>query len=160
MKNNTLKLTTAALIAAAYVVLTMMSQFMGLASGAVQLRLSEALTILPVFTSAAVPGLAIGCLISNIVTGCSIADIIFGTLATLAGAATTSKLGKKNPYLGPVGPILANMIILPLTFRYIYGAEGSYLYFLLTIGIGEIISCGVLGLALYKGLKGKINWVE
>ena len=160
MKNNTLRLTTAALIGAAYVVLTMISQMMGMASGAIQLRLSESLTILPVFTSAAVPGLAVGCLISNIVTGCNLADIILGTFATLVGAAATRRLGKVNPYLGPLGPISANMIILPLTLRYIYGADGSYLYFLITIGIGEILACGVLGLALYRGLKGKINWAD
>ena len=160
MKNNTLRLTTAAIIASAYVVLTMISQMAGMASGAIQLRLSEALTILPVFTSAAVPGLAVGCLISNIITGCNLADIVLGTLATLIGAVITRRMGKTNPRLGPLGPILTNMAILPVTLRYIYGAEGTYLYFLVTIGIGEILACGVLGLALYNGLKGKINWVE
>ncbi len=136
-----------AVIAAVYVVLTFVSYTLGLSSGAVQLRLSEALCILPIFTPAAVPGLFVGCLISNILTGSIISDIIFGSLATLIGAVFTRML--KNYKLLPlIPPILSNTIILPIILKYAYSFEGSYLWFLTTIFIGETLSCGALGYLL------------
>ena len=84
--NHTLLLVQAAMIAALYVVLTYIANAMGLASSAIQIRFSEALTILPYFTPAAIPGLFVGCFLSNILTGCAIPDIIFGSIATLIGA--------------------------------------------------------------------------
>ena len=95
MKNQkVLYLTQAAMIAALYVVLTFVANALGLANGAIQIRFSEALTILPYFTPAAIPGLFIGCILSNTLTGCMIQDIIFGSLATLAGAFGTAALKK------------------------------------------------------------------
>ena len=85
-----LDLTQGAMIAALYVVLTFIANLAGLASGVIQVRLSEALTILPVFTAAAVPGLAIGCVLANLLTGCAIWDVVFGSLATLIGAKSGS----------------------------------------------------------------------
>ena len=113
MKNNTLYLTQASLIAALYVVLTIISNFAGLASGVIQLRLSEMLTILPVFTSAAIPGLAVGCAVANLATGCALWDVVFGTLATTLGALGTYYIGRKYPYAGPAFPIAANALIVP-----------------------------------------------
>ena len=84
-----LRLAQAAMIAALYIVLTFIANLLGIASGAVQIRFSEALTILPYFTVSAVPGLTVGCLLANILTGCALPDIIFGTLATLLGAVFT-----------------------------------------------------------------------
>lgn len=153
MKNNTLYLTQASLIAALYVVLTIISNFAGLASGVIQLRLSEMLTILPVFTSAAIPGLAVGCAIANLATGCALWDVVFGTLATTLGALGTYYIGRKYPYAGPAFPIAANALIVPKVLQVVYGAEGTYWYFMLTVGIGEILSCGVLGIILYRMLK-------
>ena len=96
MKNkNVLYLTQAAMIAALYVVLTMIANALGIASGNIQVRFSEALTVLPFLTPAAVPGLFIGCLIANLVTGAMLPDIIFGSLATLIGAIGTWMLGKE-----------------------------------------------------------------
>ena len=86
MNKKTMYLTHAAAIAALYVVLTFLANAFGLANYAVQLRFSEALTILPFFTPAAIPGLFVGCLLSNIFTGAALPDIIFGSLATLIGA--------------------------------------------------------------------------
>ena len=132
----------------------------GLASGAVQIRLSEVLTILPLFTWAAVPGLTIGCVLANMLTGCALWDIVLGSCATFIGAVGTYYIGRKKPVLGPIFPIAANMIIVPFVLQYVYGAEGSYWYFFLTVGIGEIISCGVLGWILYKALKKRnIYWL-
>lgn len=152
MKNQkTLFLTQAAMIAAIYVVLTMV--FQPFSFGEVQVRIAEALTILPVFAPAAIPGLFIGCLISNIIGGCVIPDVIFGSLATLIGACFTYLLRKQNKYLAPVPPILANTIIVPLVLRYAYSVALPIPFMMLTVGIGEIISCGVLGMIVYKALE-------
>ncbi len=158
MNKKTLNLTQGAIIAAIYVVLTFLSQMVGLASGAIQFRLSEALTILPVFTGAAVPGLAVGCFVANMLTGCALWDVIFGSIATLIGAIGTYFVGKKKLYLAPIFPILANVIIVPFVLRYVYGVEGSLPYFALTVGIGEVVCCGILGIGLYKVLNNRIKW--
>jgi uncharacterized membrane protein len=142
----------ASIIAAAYVVLTFLANALGLASGAIQIRLSEALTILPIFTPYAIPGLFIGCLLANILTGCVLWDIILGSLATLIGAIFTH-LFKKNKVLATIPPILSNTIIVPIVLLYFYNLEGVYWYFALTVFIGEVISCGVLGTFLRKSLE-------
>ena len=152
-KSDVRTLTTAALIAALYVILTLFAQMLGLASGVIQLRISEALTILPLFTWAAVPGLTIGCLLANVMTGCALWDVVFGTIATLLGALGTHYIGREIPVLGPVFPIVANCIIVPPVLMYVYGAEEAYWFLVVTVGIGEILSCGVLGWMLYKALK-------
>ena len=154
MKNKkVLYLTQAAMIAALYVVLTMLAAALGLDHHAIQLRFSEALTILPFFIASAIPGLYVGCLISNILTGCIIWDILFGSIATLLGALGTYFLRKKSEWLAPLPPILANVLIVPLVLAYGYGAEGTIPFFMLTVGIGEVLSCGVLGMFLLKILK-------
>ena len=145
-KKNIQFLTQAAMIAAIYVVLTFVANAFGLANYAVQVRFSEALTILPIFTPAGIPGLFIGCLISNILTGCAIPDIIFGSLATLIGAFGTRAL-KSNRFLAVLPPIAANAIIVPLILKYAYGLEPLWFSFL-TVTAGEIISCGVHGLRI------------
>lgn len=160
MKNkNAAFLTRAAMIAAIYVVLTFIANAFGLAKYPVQVRFSEALTILPYFTPAAIPGLFIGCLLSNILTGCALPDIIFGSIATLLGAFGTYAL-RKRKWLAPVCPILANTIIVPLVLIYGYGLliEGLSLlqcfgYYCLTVGAGEVISCGILGMILLFALE-------
>lgn len=144
-------MTQAAMIAAIYVVLTVFISAFNLASGAIQIRISEALTILPAFTPAAIPGLYLGCLISNLITGALLPDIIFGSLATLLGALGTYFL-RKYKWAVPLPPILANVLIIPWILSYVYGFPGSIFYFMLTVGIGEVISCGVLGLLLYNVL--------
>ncbi|SHJ40371.1 QueT transporter family protein [Parasporobacterium paucivorans] len=154
MKNKkVLYLTQAAIIAALYIVLTFLANAFGLASGSIQIRLSEALTILPFFTPAAIPGLFIGCLLSNVLTGCVLLDIIFGSIATLIGAVG-SYLLRKNKYLVPIPPIVANAVIVPFVLIYGYGLpSASFPFFVVTVAIGEIISCGVLGLLLLKALN-------
>ena len=153
MNKKTLYLTHGALIAAMYVALTFAANLLGLASGVVQVRLSEALTILPLFTPAAVPGLFVGCALANLLTGCAIWDVVFGSLATLLGALGTYYLGRKNKYLAPVFPVLANAIIVPFVLQYVYGAEEMWIFLFATVGIGEVISCSVLGLLLHRVLR-------
>lgn len=139
-------------IAALYVALTYLANLFGLASGAIQVRFSEALTILPVFTPAAVPGLTVGCVLANILTGCAPWDVVFGSLATLIGAVGT-RLLRKNPYIAWLPPVISNMAIVPIVLQKVYGVPDSWWYLLLTVGAGEVISCGVLGLALYHAVK-------
>ncbi len=155
-KNKSLLVSTGAIIAALYVVLTLIANSLGLANYAIQVRFSEALTILPYFTPVAIPGLFVGCILSNILTGAMPLDVVFGSLATLVGAIGTYHLGKvfpKNTWLAPMPPIVANTIVVPLVLAYVYKFEGSIPYFMLTVGIGEIISCGILGLILLKTLN-------
>ncbi len=146
-----LRMTQAAMIAAIYVILTVFISAFHLANGAIQIRISEALTVLPAFTPAAIPGLFVGCLISNLITGGVPLDILFGSLATLIGACGTYLL-RKHSWAISLPPIIANTLILPLILSYAYFFQGSLAYFAVTIGIGEFISCGILGTVLYRAL--------
>ena len=147
-------ITQAAAIAALYVVLTMLANALGLASNAIQVRFSEALTILPFFTNAAVPGLFVGCILSNILCGGIIWDVIFGSIATLLGALGTYAIRKKLPdWCACIPPIIANTVIVPFVLAYAYEVPDSIPYLMLTVGAGEVISCGILGTALLKLLK-------
>ena len=152
-KSNTAFLTKSAVIAALYVVLTEVSALLGIASGVIQFRLSEMFAVLPLFTPAAIPGVFIGCFISNIITGGVIWDVVFGSLASLIGAAGAWFLRKKSVYLAPLPTILANMMIVPFVLRYAYGVEGTIPFFMLTVGIGEFVCAGILGVFLAKTLK-------
>ena len=157
-KSNIMSLVTAAMIAALYVVLSFVSNAFGLASGAIQIRISEALTILPYFTASAIPGLTIGCLLFNLLSGAALLDVIFGALATLLGAVVSFFLGKAAKKFGwmkflvPVPPILANIFIIPWVLKTAYGLADAYWYLAATVGIGEIISCGLLGMVLMTAL--------
>ena len=149
---RTKTITQAAIIAALYVVLTFVANTLGLARGAIQIRLSEALTILPYFTPAAIPGLFVGCLISNILVGSVLWDVIFGSIATLLGAIGTYYL-KKHKWLAPIPPILSNAIIVPFVLVYAYGVTDALPFLAFTVGAGEVLSAGVLGMILLKSLE-------
>lgn len=151
-KNKTKQMTQGAVIAALYVVLTLLAKAMGLDSGQIQVRFSEALCILPCFSPAAVPGLAVGCLLANLLCGNIIWDVIFGTLATLIGAVGT-RLLRKNRWLACLPPILSNALIVPFVLSYAYGLPGTIPFFMLTVGIGQVLSCGLLGQLLYSTLN-------
>ncbi len=154
-KKTVYLMTYGSAIAAIYVALTMI--FAPISFGPVQFRISEALCILPFFTPAAVPGLAIGCLLANIFCGAMLPDVVFGTFATLIGAAGSYAV-RKYKWLVCLPPIISNSLIIPFVLRYAYGAEDMILYMMITVGIGEILAVGVLGNGLmlvleqYKGL--------
>lgn len=150
-QTNTAFLSQAAMIAAIYVVLTYV--FAPFSFGEIQVRIAEALTILPVFTPAAIPGLFIGCLIGNIIGGAILPDIIFGSIATLLGAFFTYQLCRSRQLLAPLPPIIANTLIVPFVLRFGYDVALPIPFMMLTVGIGEILSCGVLGLVLYFALR-------
>ena len=152
MKENKVTfLTQAAMIAAIYVVLTYI--FAPFSFGEVQVRISEALTILPLFTPAAIPGLFIGCLIGNILGGAILPDIVFGSIATLIGAFGTYMLRGQNKFVAPLPPIAANTVIVPFVLLFGYGVTLPIPFMMLTVGIGEVISCGVLGMIIYFALN-------
>lgn len=145
--------TLSALFAALYVVLTLISAMFGLSSGAVQIRISEALCALTYFTPAAVPGLSVGCLISNLLTGANPLDVIFGTLATLIGAIGGRML-KKRKWLVTLPTVLANTLIIPLVIVYGFGVKDVALPIVaLGVFVGEFISATLLGTGLLTVLK-------
>ena len=114
--------------------------------------------MLPIFTSAAIPGVTLGCLISNIYTGCLWQDVLFGTLATFIGVVG-ARLLRKFPYLAPIPTVLANTVIVPFVLAHAYGAEEGIPFLMMTVGVGEIISAYVLGIALYFALRGHASRV-
>ena len=156
MKNNlnkrTLFVCRAALVAAFYVALTFLSRLFGLDSGAIQIRFSELLCVLPIFMPAAIPGLAVGCLLSNILVGACWLDIIVGPIATLIGAFGTYTL-RKIPWLAPMPAVLSNALIIPFVLAYGYGLEDAIPLMMLTVGAGELISVYVLGMPFYYGTR-------
>jgi len=146
----------AALVAALYVVLTHLSNILGLASGAIQLRFSEALCILPFFMPSAIPGLFIGCIIANLTTQAVIWDVIFGSLATLIGAFCASKI--KNKWLVPIPTVLANTAIVPFVILFCYTDKSlwtapAYLFGVAGVFIGEVISAYIFGIILFSALN-------
>lgn len=140
----------AAAIAAIYVVLTVV--FAPLSFGEIQVRFAEALTILPFFTPAAVPGLFVGCIIGNFLGGAIPLDILCGSIATLIGALGSYAL-RKHKLLVPVPPIAANTVIVPFVLYYGYGVNLPIPFMMLTVGIGEVISCGVIGIIVMLALE-------
>jgi len=156
MKKRNLFITQAALIAALYVVLTLVSAAFGLDSKAIQFRLSEVLTVLPALTLAAIPGLFIGCLLSNFICGAMLPDMIFGSLATLIGAVGTYFIGKRVKWLSALPPIAANTVIVPLVLKYAYHLDGTVPFFALTVFIGEFVCCGILGTVLLYAIPKRL----
>lgn len=151
MRNQKVLFTVqAAMIAAIYVVLVTIFNYWSF--GPVQFRIAEALTILPYFTPAAIPGLFIGCLLSNILGGAILADIAFGSIATLIGALGTYAL-RKHKFLTPLPPIIANTLIVPFVLKYGYGTSEAIPYMFVTVGLSEIIVCGVFGMILLTSLN-------
>ena len=152
MKNKkALFITQAAVIAALYVVLVVIFNYISF--GPIQFRVAEALTILPYFTPAAIPGLFIGCILANVIGGAVVWDIIFGSIATFIGAVFTYLLRNKSKFLAPLPPVLANTIIVPWVLKYAYGAEEMVWFMAVTVGIGEILACYVLGMILLFALN-------
>lgn len=150
-ENKVLFMAQAAMIAAIYVVLCI--TFAPISYGAIQARVAEALTILPYFTPAAIPGLFIGCFTANLIGGSIMLDVVCGSIATLIGAVGTWMLRRKSRFLAPIPPILANTLIVPFVLRYGYGEPLPIPFLMGTVGIGEIAVCGVMGLILLAVLE-------
>ncbi len=158
----------AAMIAALYVALTVLCALAGLASMPIQARLSEALCILTLYTPAAVPGLFIGCLLANLLTGGVVWDIVFGSLATLLGAmggrilahlagraarAGYDRRARTLTWFVPLPTVLSNTVIVPFVLRYAYSIEDALSFLFLTVGLGEVLSAWIFGLLLLAVCK-------
>jgi len=150
MNKNVTYLVKAGLIAALYVVLVLVFSFSSF--GPIQFRIAEALTILPFFTSAAIPGVFIGCLIANILGGAVIWDIIFGSLATLLAAYLSYKL-RKNEWLVPIPPIVINSVVVGIMLKYAYGFGDGLLALMGSVFVGQFVAVYILGMVLLKALK-------
>ena len=155
-RHSTLYLCTAAAIAALYAVLTWLSASVGLASGPIQFRISEALCVFALYTPAAVPGLTVGCLAANLFGGCAAYDILAGTLATLAGALgvrALRRLPKKLTVLTPLPYFAANTLVIPFVLRFVYGAEEALPLLFLFVGAGEFVCAWLGGLLLGAAVR-------
>ncbi len=142
-----------AMIAALYVVLTLISAVFGLSSGAIQLRISEALCALAYFTPAAIPGVTVGCLIANLITSANILDIVFGTLATFFGVIGGYYL-RNNKWLVTLPTVISNTVIIPLVIVYGFGVTDVALPLVaLGVGVGETVSAVLLGTGLILVLE-------
>ncbi len=150
INNNVYHVVYGAIIAALYVVLTLV--FAPISFGAVQFRISEALCILPVFTFSAVPGIGIGCLIANFMAGAPMPDVIFGTLASLIGAFGTHALRNRRN-LAWTAPVISNAVIIPFVLIYAYQLPDALWFLILTVGIGELFAVGLLGNALRMAVE-------
>lgn len=155
-------LVQAAIIGAIYAVLTIAFYPISFGHNIFQFRIAEALTVLPAFTPAAIPGLFVGCIVSNIIGGFGILDIVFGSLATLTAAFLSYKLRHKK-WLVPIPPIVLNALIV-----------GTYLYYIFLripdmnvtlpavmgwVALGQIGACYGLGyplMILLEKYQGKI----
>lgn len=141
----------ASVIAALYAVLTVITA--GVSSGPLQIRISEALCVLAVFTPAAVPGLTVGCIAANLLTGCALWDVVFGSLATLAGALGV-RLLRRLPYLAPAPYTAANVVGVSCIFRFVYGMRGpEWLAALGSLAVSETLAAWGLGIVLYLLLR-------
>lgn len=147
----------AGVIAAIYVVLVMIFSFSSF--GPIQFRVAEAMTILPFFTGAAVPGLFVGCLVANFLGGAIIWDTIFGSLATLAAAYLSYKLRKKE-WLVPIPPILINTVVVGFVLKYAYGIPDGLLVLMGGVFLGEVVSVLGFGMILLNALKPVRKFIE
>lgn len=165
-KRKVRDLAISAVIAALYAVLTYAAAAMNLAYGGVQVRFSEALTILPVFTPAAVPGLTLGCLIANLGSPLGIVDWVFGTLATFLAASCTYMVRnvrwRELPVLAPLPPVLCNALLVGLeiaclsdagVFSFGNASWGGFLAGALSVGVGQLVVCYALGLPLFLAIR-------
>lgn len=156
INKKSLFLTEAAVIAAIYTVLVLIFQLSSF--GPVQFRVAEALTVLPYFTPAAIPGVTIGCFLSAVLSGADILDMIFGSLATLIAAIISYKL-RRYKYLVPIPPIIANALVVPWILKYAYFAANPVPVMMLTVGLGELFAAGVLGTIILLALEKKKHYI-
>lgn len=148
--NKTKSIVYGAVVAAIYAALTLL--FAWISYGPVQFRISEVLTVLPIFMPSSIPGLTVGCILANLIGGYGIYDIVFGSLATLIGAVGTRFLRKK-PVLAALSPVLANSLIVGSMLYFVVPDSGALLFNMLTVGAGELVICLGLGLPLVQVLK-------
>ncbi len=151
MKNKSVKyLVVSAAIAAIYAVLTIV--VMPINYGPIQCRISEAMTVLPIITPAGIPGLFVGCLVANIVSPVGAIDMVVGSIASLIAALLTYKL-RRNKWVAMLPPVLVNAVMIGTMLYYYYNVEYSLVVCMITVGVGQLVACYVLGIPLLKLLE-------
>lgn len=150
LKLNTKFWTQGAVIAAVYAGLTM--ALAPISYGMMQVRLAEALTVLPALTPAAIPGLFVGCLVANLLSPIGIIDIVFGSFASLIAAVLTYKLRSYDSLI-PLPPVAVNAVIVGAMLKILYVPEVSLLACMGWVALGQLISCYAIGLPLLKLLR-------
>ena len=158
MQKNTLKLIRSGIIASLYIVLSLVT--LPISGGAIQFRIAEGLTILPLFFLESVPALFVGCFLFNLISGLPFYDVILGSLITLAAAILTYFTGKilKNNLLkvgvGGFFPVILNALLLPVTWYYFSG-ELAFVYGMtvLSLLISQSLSIYVVGTTLFMGIN-------
>lgn len=155
-KFNISTLCKSGVIAALYAALTLLLAPISFGvGGTLQFRISESLTLLPIITPAAVPGLFIGCLVANFLCGAPLPDIIFGSLATLLAALWTRKWRHK-PFLAALPPVICNGVIVGIMLSVVYSIPLVWGCF--TVALGELAVCYVLGIPLLHTLQKHVHW--
>ena len=155
-KFSTAKICRAGIVASVYFILTYF--FQAISFGPIQLRVAEALTILPLFFIESVPALFIGCMVANLFSGFLIFDIAIGAPTTLIAAIITYLIGKMIKHkhlrfmLGAIPPILANAFAVPLVILLSGGLEYTYMVQAVIIGVGQALAIYPLGGLLYYSL--------
>lgn len=149
-------------IAVVYAAITVGMSYLDLANPDYQLRISEAMCVLPYFLPAAVPGLFFGCIIGNFLGGCAMIDIIFGSLATLVSAIITACLRKKSPWLAPIPALVINTIVIPILLPFCQPSMfriSRIPIYMIRVGAGEFVCCFVLGMLLLMFIKKKFKHI-
>lgn len=153
-KDTTVKLVRAAVIAALYASLTLLLAPISFNTTSLQVRVSEALTLLPLIYPEAIAGLTIGCFVSNLITG-NVMDIVFGTLATLAAATLSFLIGRKlknvwlKAFIGAIPPIVVNALVVPLTYLTLADIKEQYLFGIACVGAGQAIAVLAIGIPVF-----------
>ena len=143
-------------IAVVYAAITVGMSYLNLANPDYQLRISEAMCVLPYFLPAAVPGLFFGCLVGNFLGGCAMLDVIFGSLATLVAAIITACIRKKSPWFAPLPAFIINTIVVPILLPFCQASTfriSRIPIYMIRVGAGEFVSCFVLGMLLLIFIK-------
>ena len=139
----------AGLIAAVYTALCLVLHPISFGFGGVELRVSEALTLMPVLTASAVPGLFVGCLLANLLGGATVLDVVFGSLTTLLAALLTRKW-RDRPLLAALPPVVMNAVVIGTLLRYAYGVAMPLWLCMVSIGLGQAVACYAIGLPLMR----------
>jgi len=149
---NPRRLGVVALTAAAYVTLTML--FHPISYGPVQVRVAEALTVLPYVGQLAIPGLFLGCLLANLLGGWGVYDVVLGSAATLVAALLTRKMPR--PWLAPLPPVVVNAVVVGAYLSYLAGLP--YFWTALYVGLGQLVACYGLGYPLLLAVLRRPRW--
>ncbi|MGM9619064.1 MAG: QueT transporter family protein [Oscillospiraceae bacterium] len=159
---STKDLTAAAVVAGLYTALSLLSDVLGLAFGPIQCRFSEALCVLPLVLPSSVWGLTLGCLLTNILSPYGLPDLVVGTFATFLAACLTRRC--RSQWTAAIPPVLCNGVLVGALIAFQQAGlsaafPAAFLYNGVTVALGEVLACGVLGLALLRILRGRLSFL-